>query len=96
MNKNNFLELIESLKEGAEILQGNLEPSRKFEYTSNEIRSLRNRLNLSQEKFANQLGISTGTLKNWEQGRRKPTGPANVLLKMVDKNPEFFNQLSGN
>ena len=46
--------------------------------------------NLSQDKFANLLGISVGTLKNWEQGRRKPTGPANVLLNIAERFPDLL------
>jgi putative transcriptional regulator len=52
---------------------------------------------LSQSKFAKLLGISTSTLQNWEQGRRKPEGPAKILLNVAAKYPDavlntVFNQ----
>ena len=39
------------------------------------------------------LGISLATLRNWEQGRRVPEGPARVLLNVVDKHPEVLRDL---
>ena len=44
---------------------------------------LRERMQLSQPRFAAMLGISVGTLRNWEQGRRQPHGPARALLKIA-------------
>jgi len=52
------------------------------------VAATRTKLGLSQSKFADLLGISVKTLHNWEQGRRKPTGPAKVLLKVAAKHPE--------
>lgn len=49
----------------------------------------RTRLRLSQNKFAALLGISVKTLHNWEQGRRKPTGAARVLLRLAWRHPEI-------
>jgi len=43
---------------------------------------------LTQNKFAKLLGISVSTLRNWEQGRRKPQGAARVLLQIADLHPE--------
>lgn len=92
MKKEKFEELIESIHEGAKILKNNNKPSRKFEIKSNYIKEMRLKNNLSQDKFAEVLGVSVGTIKNWEQGKKKPTGPANVLLIIAKKNPEvLFN-----
>lgn len=52
------------------------------------IAATRSRLRLSQNKFAELLGISVKTLHNWEQGRRKPTGAARVLLRVAARHPE--------
>lgn len=90
MNKECFDELLESVKEGADIINNRTKASRNFEINNNSVKELRLRNKLTQDKFAQLLGISVGTLKNWEQGRRKPTGPANILLKIVDKNPEIL------
>jgi putative transcriptional regulator len=53
-----------------------------------KIVATRTRLRLSQIKFAQLLGISVKTLHNWEQGRRKPTGAARVLLRVAARHPE--------
>lgn len=45
---------------------------------------------LSQEEFCARLGISVGTLRNWEQGRRQPSGPAKALINLLVKRPELL------
>ena len=55
---------------------------------------VRGKLGLSQSKFAAILGISTDTLQNREQGRREPTGPAKVLLKIVLKHPQLLLEVA--
>ena len=51
---------------------------------------MRGKLGLSQSKFAALLGISADTLQNWEQGRREPTGPAKVLLRIALRHPKVL------
>lgn len=53
-----------------------------------DIAATRRRLGLSQAEFAAWFGISPGTLRNWEQGRRVPEGPARVLLRVIERDPE--------
>ena len=55
----------------------------------NTIAATRSKLRLTQNKFAELLGISVKTLHNWEQGRRKPTGAARVLLRVASRHPEL-------
>jgi putative transcriptional regulator len=55
---------------------------------------VRGKLGLSQSKFAAILGISADTLQNWEQGRRTPTGPAKVLLKIAALHPEVLLEVA--
>ena len=55
-----------------------------------DIKELRSNLDLSQTAFAAFLGVSTRTLQDWEQGRRKPQGAALSLLKIADQHPEAF------
>lgn len=88
MNDELFQELLTSVKQGAEILKGTKQPSRTFEFPETEVRALREQFGLSQDKFADLVGISVGTLRNWEQGRRKPEGPARVLLRVASRHPE--------
>ena len=51
-------------------------------------RRVRRRLGFSQSEFANRIGVSLDTIRNWEQGKRCPTGAAKALLKVLDKAPE--------
>jgi putative transcriptional regulator len=51
------------------------------------VRRVRRKLGMSQNDFADQFGISAATLRNWEQGRRQPEGPARVLLTIIDREP---------
>jgi putative transcriptional regulator len=53
-----------------------------------DVQKIRTDFRLSQAEFARLLGISRGTLQNWEQGRRSPQGPARVLLQVAAKHPE--------
>lgn len=88
MKKELFDELIESVREGGAILRGEKKASRTFRFEEPDVRRLRERHGLSQSRFAALMGISVGTLRNWEQGRRKPEGSARVLLRVVEKHPE--------
>jgi putative transcriptional regulator len=51
-------------------------------------RRVRRRLGFSQAEFAKRIGVSLDTIRNWEQGKRHPTGAAKVLLRILDKAPE--------
>jgi putative transcriptional regulator len=88
LKKELFDELLESVKQGAAIVKGTLKPSRTFKYPESEVRKIRNQYGLSQDKFAALMGISVATLRNWEQGRRKPEGPARILLSVAAKHPD--------
>jgi putative transcriptional regulator len=95
MKKELFEELKQSLREAGQIKRGKLKPSRVFEIDpQNDIVKVRGKLGFSQSKFAAILGISTDTLQNWEQGRRSPTGPAKVLLKIATKHPEILLEVA--
>jgi putative transcriptional regulator len=52
-----------------------------------DVRRIRAVTGLSQAKFAELLSIEVATLRNWEQGRREPTGPARALLRAIRNNP---------
>jgi putative transcriptional regulator len=87
MRKELFDELVESVRQGGAILRGARKPSRVFEFSEPDVRAIREHYGLSQEKFASLIGISVGTLRNWEQGRRRPEGPARMLLRVAAKHP---------
>ena len=95
MKKELFEELKQSLREAKLIKRGELKPGRVFHVKpESDLVRVRSRLGLSQPKFAAILGISPDTLQNWEQGRRRPTGPAKVLLKIVAKHPEVLLEVA--
>jgi putative transcriptional regulator len=95
MKKELFDELLHSVREAAAIERGELKPSRTFEVrTPNDVVRVRGKLGLSQARFAQLLGISENTLQNWEQGRRKPTGSARVLLKVAAKHPRVILEVA--
>ena len=52
-----------------------------------DVAAIRGRTGLSQPAFARIIGVPLGTLNNWEQGRRRPRGPARVLLALIEKRP---------
>lgn len=53
-----------------------------------DITQLREKLGLSQDRFAALFGLSARTVRNWEQGVRQPEGPARILLQVIDQEPE--------
>ena len=55
---------------------------------------IRAKLKLSQSAFAGLMGVSLRTVQDWEQGRRKPSGPAAALLRIAEQRPEVFVELS--
>ena len=57
-----------------------------------DIIALRTFTGLTQESFATALGISVHTLRNWEQDRRKPDGPALALLRVVARHPQVLKE----
>lgn len=52
------------------------------------VKEIREGMNLSQSAFAGVLGVSVRTLQEWEQGRRKPSGSAASLLRIAQRHPE--------
>jgi putative transcriptional regulator len=56
--------------------------------TSPVVRDLRRRARLTQQEFAARLGVPVETIRNWEQGKRMPRGPARALLAVIDHAPE--------
>src|SRR6266545_2373882 len=89
MKKEMFEELLGSIREAGAILRGRKKPGRRFVIGSSGVRAIRQRTNLSQADFAGLIGVSVKTLQNWEQNRRRPTGPAATLLKIISHEPQF-------
>ncbi len=53
-----------------------------------DVKALRVRIGISQEAFAGRYGLDVATVRNWEQGRTQPEGPAITLLQLIDRDPE--------
>jgi putative transcriptional regulator len=92
MNPKDFEELIDSVREGGRILRGEEKPSREFAFKPEDVQAIRKKLKKSQDEFAL---MSVATLRNWEQGRRRPHGPAKALLKIAAENPKAVEKALG-
>ncbi|MFG0631765.1 helix-turn-helix domain-containing protein [Pseudomonas sp. xss_2] len=82
-----FEELLESVQQMDDIVHGKHPPSREFEIDALQVRNIRKATGLSQARFAEMIDVQVGTLRNWEQGRREPTGPAKALLRAIHNDP---------
>jgi len=88
-----FDELLASTKEAKEILSKKMAPSRTFYIEEPNAKEIRSKFDLTQNEFAKLLNISVSTLRNWEQGRRRPEGPARVLLNVANTHPNILMNL---
>ena len=57
-----------------------------------DVAAIRAKSGLSQTQFAKSIGVALGTLQGWEQGRRRPLGPARVLLALIEKRPSIVRE----
>jgi len=95
MKEKDFDELVESVREAGRILRGEARPSREFTFSAQDVQAIRKKLRKSQDEFALMIGVSVATLRNWEQGRRQPHGPARALLKIASENPKAVEKALG-
>ncbi len=82
--------LIKAAKEARAIARGKADPSTYRVHVPAEVnvKSIRRRLKLTQEEFSRRFAIPQGTLRDWEQGRRHPEGPARALLLVIAHEPK--------
>lgn len=88
MRKQDFQDLLESIRQAGRIRRGEAKASRVMEIAPVDVKGVRLRLEMSQSEFARMIGVSVSTLQNWEQGRRRPEGPARALLRVAAVNPQ--------
>lgn len=82
-----FQELLTSIRQAVKIRRGTAKPARVATFRPTDVKSVREKLKASQTEFALMIGVSVATLRNWEQGRRIPDGPALALLRVAARNP---------
>ncbi len=63
----------------------------KVQFTTNQIIAIRKQMNLSQTVFAKVLNVSASSIRQWEQGKRKPSGSTKVLLELLEKSPHLLD-----
>ena len=83
-----FEELLTSVRQAGQIRRGHRKPARTTTFKPADVKALRTHLGQSQVEFALMIGVSVATLRNWEQGRRTPDGPALALLRVTARSPE--------
>ncbi|MDO8826155.1 DNA-binding transcriptional regulator [Methylophaga sp.] len=81
---NKLLQSIKEMKAGKAARVSRVEP--------NEVAEARSKTGLTQIEFAEVLHISPRTLQEWEQGRRKPSGPAKALIDIASRHPEVIRE----
>jgi putative transcriptional regulator len=81
-------ELIESAREALLIAEGKANPGAVYVPEAVDVAAIRKRQKLSQAEFAKRYGLSAGTVRDWEQDRRKPDRAAMVLLMVIEREPE--------
>jgi len=86
-------EILESIREIKTFKAGNKQLRTRKLTEAASPREIRAKLNLSQAAFAGLMGVSLRTVQDWEQGRRKPSGPSEALLRIAEKKPEVFFDL---
>jgi putative transcriptional regulator len=59
--------------------------------TGEQIQAIRKNMNLSQSVFAKLLNVSASSVRQWEQGKRKPSGSTKVLLELLEKSPHLLD-----
>jgi putative transcriptional regulator len=82
-----FQDLLASVRQAGRIRRGTLRPGRTIVFEPADVKAVRAKLRVSQSEFALMIGVSVATLRNWEQGRRTPDGPALALLRVAAHNP---------
>jgi putative transcriptional regulator len=90
-----FDSLMEGLNEALDFAEGKPTGAvvRRIEVPDVNVAAIRAQTGLSQAQFAQSIGVAKGTLLNWEHGRRRPTGPAQVLLAMIARRPSLVREL---
>jgi putative transcriptional regulator len=85
--------LIEAAKEAAAIARGESQPAKIYIPADIDVKAIRDSLGLTQEDFASQFGFTGDQVKNWEQGRSRPTGALRAYLMIIHRDPDGIRSL---
>jgi putative transcriptional regulator len=97
VKKKDFDGLMRGLQEARAYARGKPAAGTKIHVRQRvDVVAVRARTGLSQDAFARRIGVSVGTLRNWEQGRRRPDGPAMILLSMLERDPHIVERTLAN
>jgi putative transcriptional regulator len=91
MSKKAFEGIMQGLQEALSHAKGNKSAASKIHRVAvkpEDIKMARKKIKLSRDAFARTFGLSPATLRKWENGERKPTGAASVLLTIISREPE--------
>lgn len=92
MKKALFEDLVASVGQAAKIHRGEARASREYVLKAPDVQAIRTKLGKSQAEFSRMIGVSVDTLQNWEQGRRRPVGPARALLVVAARAPKVVEK----
>ena len=92
MKADAFAELVTSVRQAGRIHRGQAKASRRTTFCPTDVKAIRGALDQTQEEFAAMIGVSVATLRNWEQGRRTPEGPALALLRVAELEPRAVSR----
>lgn len=90
-----YTEISAGLKEAISHAKGKKTRARVHRPEPIDVKAIREKTGMSQQRFCATFGISLGTLRHWEQGLRAPRGAARVLLKVVASNPKVVMKAIG-
>lgn len=80
--------IVSAMEEAVAFMEGEQTGAKAIIPRQLDVKRIRLKTGMSQARFAGLYGFSLSTLRNWEQGRRTPDGPARTLLTMIDEDPE--------
>lgn len=83
--------ILEGLEDALDYAQGTREGHRTHRVAvlrDIDVKAVRQRLRMSQQEFAENFGFSIHSIRNWEQGKRHPKGPARILLTVIARDPQ--------
>lgn len=85
--------LLEAAREAVSIARGEATPARIHLPVSLEVKAIRAKLGMSQDEFAASFGFTLNQIRDWEQGRSRPTGGVRAYLMIIERDPDSVRRL---